>query len=303
VSASALPIEAPTAEERAVLRTVVYAGLFEAPLSLERLHRLLMDVPMTAGEVRAALGRPFLRQRVEVAEGHVFPRGRRAWLRAAAFRRAGTRVLLDAHREVLERIASFPFVRLVALSGGCAHDNARDADVDVFLVVRRGRAWTVCLALMVLSKLLGKRRTLCLNYVLDEDALALPERDLFTASELVGVRPLAGPDAYRAFLQANRWAAACHPNFFAGGPPCPEGLPPAGGPRWRERVLDLCGASLAERAAHALLAGWLRLRWRGRDVSGVILARHRIKLHTLDHGPRLRAAFAGRLRLEGDGLD
>ena len=99
-------------------------------------------------------------------------------------------------------------VLLVALSGGCAHDDARDSDVDVFLVARRGRAWTVCLGLMVLSKLAGTRRTLCLNYIVDEEALSLPERDVFTAAEVVGLRPIAGAAGYDAFLDANDWAAA-----------------------------------------------------------------------------------------------
>jgi hypothetical protein len=303
MSLHVLPLEPPTPQERAVLRTVVYASLFEAPLSLERLHRLLMDAPMTPEDLRTALAAPFLRHRLDVQEGHVFPRGRAAWLRAAAFRRERTRGLLDAHRAVLDRVASFPWVRLVALSGGCAHDNAGDSDVDVFLVVRRGRAWTVCLCLMILSKLAGKRRTLCLNYIVDEDALQLPERDVFTAAELVGIRPLAGAAGYRAFLAANAWAASSHPNFFTEGPKVPAGLPPAGGPRWRERLLDLCGAALVERAARALLKGYLRARWRGRNLPGVVLAPHRIKLHTLDHGPRLRAALDARLRWEGDGDD
>jgi hypothetical protein len=303
LSLTALPFESPTPEEQAVLRTVLYASLFEAPVGLERLHRHLQDVPLSLDALKGALDGPFLRQRLEVQDGHVFPRGRAAWLRAAAFHRERTRGLLQSHRRVLRAVASFPYVRLAALSGACAHDNARDSDVDVFLVVRHGRAWTVCLALMLLSKLLGKRRTLCLNYIVDEGALELPERDLFTASELVGIRPLAGPEAYVAFLRANGWAAARYPNFFSGGPAAPEGLPAAGGPRWRERILDLCGGGVAERVARALLAGYFRMRWRGRDLPGVVLGPHRIKLHTLDHGPRLRTAFEGKLRWEGGDVD
>jgi hypothetical protein len=52
-----------------------------------------------------------------------------------------------------------------------------------------------------------------------------------------------------------------------------------------------------------LLAGYFRMRWRGRALPGVVLGPHRIKLHTLDHGPRLRTAFEGKLRWEGEDLD
>lgn len=303
MSVAALPLACPTPQERAILRTVVYASLFEAPVSLERLPRILMDVALDARELRRWLSRPFLRERLECRDGWVFPRGRGAWLRVARSRRRRTRALLGQERRSLERIARFPYVRLAALSGACAHDNAEDSDVDVFLVVRRGRAWAVCLALMVLCKVAGKRRRLCLNYIVDQAALELPERDLFTASELVGLRPLAGAGAYRALLEANRWAAVRYPNFFAGDPPGGRGLPPAGGPRWLERVLDLCGAALVERGARAILRRYFRARWRGRPLPGVVLDPHRIKLHTLDHGPGLLAAFHDKVHRAGAGLD
>jgi hypothetical protein len=124
---------------------------------------------------------------------------------SCASRRERTAHLLGRHRRLLQGLARVPFVRLVALSGACAHGNATDDDVDVFLMVRRGRAWVVTGAIMAVSKLLGVRRTLCVNYVLDEDTAALPERDLVTASEIVGMRPLAGGEGYRRFVAANDW--------------------------------------------------------------------------------------------------
>lgn len=232
---------------------------------------------------------PRLRAQVAASDGVLYPAGREDWLVKRRERRAHTERLLARHRLPLEALKRFPYVRLVALSGACAHDNACDDDVDVFLVVREGRAWGVSLALMLLSKLFGLRRALCLNYTLDEAALALPERDLFTAAELVGMRPLAGRPAYLRLIRSNLWLASRFPNFAACFEAWSSEVPEAVGARPLERLLDLGAAPLFERLSRAVLGAYLR--WRTRGHPGVRLEPHRLKLHTEDHGPRLIAAF------------
>lgn len=285
------PEAAPGALERAVLRTVTYAALFQAPLALDRLHRNLMDEPATPGQIARALARPFLAARLEVVDGLVLPRGRREWLALRQERRRHSRRLLARHRRVLRAVCRFPFVRMVAVSGACAHGNATDDDVDVFLVARRGRAWLVCLALTVLSRLVGVRRSLCLNYIVDEDALALPAHDLFTASEAVGMRLLAGPAAHARFLAANDWVFPLFPNFRALASEEAARVPEAGA-RW-ERLLAPV-APLLESLSRRVLQG--RLQRKGRGRPGVALSPHQLKLHTEDHRPGLLASFERALR-------
>jgi hypothetical protein len=283
--------------DRAILRTVTYAALFSAPLSLESLHRSLMGVALSRRSILERLRRPFLRRRLALTDGWVHPRGRGDWLALREARRLRTRAILKRHAGWLRALARFPFVRLVAISGACAHDNAADDDLDLFLVTRRGRAWAVCLALMVLAKLAGVRRTLCVNYVVDEDALALPERDPFTAAELVGLRPVAGAGAYRALLEANAWVERLHPNFAACAARDAAALPEVRRPRVLEALLELGPAPLAERAARVLLGRHLRRKAKG---GGVVLAPGRLKLHIEDHREPLLARFAEVLRATGE---
>ena len=275
--------------DRAILRTVLYASLFQAPLTVTQLHRALMDVGVDRIEIRGRLRRSFLRERLAFTGEYVFLRGREACLDLHRERRRRTAELLEAHRPLLRMVAGFPFVRLLALSGACAHDNATDSDVDVFLVVRRGRAWSVFLALMILSKALGRRRTLCVNYLVDEDGLALPEHDLFTAAEIVGLRPLAGGPSYLQFVEANAWVAERFPNFFWMRRDTGR-VPSAGSPRWLESALDLGFAPALETLSRRVLGARFRRKWDG--SSGVVLTPQRLKLHPVDHAPGLRAAFA-----------
>jgi hypothetical protein len=298
----ALPVPPGELDEvdRAILRTVTYSALFEAPLELDRLQRGLMAVALDAESLRRRLERGPLALRLTLRDGLVHPRGRDDWRELRARRRGHTRALVDRHRRALDLMARFPFMRLVALSGACAHDNAAaaDDDLDVFLVVKANRAWAVYLGLIVASRLLRVRRTLCLNYLVDEEALALPERDLFTAAEIVGLRPWAGGEGYGAFVRANQEPLAAFPNFRARFEHDAAALPRAGAPRWLERLLDLGPAPLLEALSRRFIGR--RLRRKGQGRPGVILSPHRLKLHADDHRPRLTAAFARALaQVEG----
>jgi len=293
------PAAAPAVDprERAILRTVTYAALFEFPLALPQLHRRLMHVALDLASLPRLLERPFLRARLAVTEGLVHPRGREGWLGLRRERALRTARLLDRHRRLLQALGHVPFVRLVALSGACAHENATDDDVDVFLMVRRGRAWAVTAVLMLASKLLGARRSLCVNYVIDEGSASLPETDLVTASEIVGMRPLAGGEGYRRFVAANGWVARYFPNFFAAHAAESANVPAMGCPRWIESLLDLGPAQAVEALARRVLGAWLR---RQGSAPGVVLSGGRLKLHIQDHRPGLASAFAAALREAGD---
>jgi hypothetical protein len=281
--------EEASAEDRAILRTVVYAGLFQFPLSFEELERRLMDAALDARAIRARLGAPFLRERLSVRDGLVFPRGEEAWIELRRQRGAWAEALVLRHRRALALLARCPFVKLLALSGGCAHGNATDDDVDVFLVVKRARAWCVFGAVMVLAKAFGLRRSLCVNYVVDESAQALAERDLFTASEIVGLRPLAGAEGYEAFVAANGWVADLFPNFAKRSRGRGH-VGPAGAGRWCEGLLELGPAPALEWLARRLLSAYLRKKAGG--GLGVVLEASRLKLHLHDHRPALLDAFA-----------
>ena len=44
----------------------------------------------------------------------------------------------------------------------------------------------------MVAKLLRRRATLCANFVVAETALAFDQKDLFTASQVINLRPLTG---------------------------------------------------------------------------------------------------------------
>ena len=69
---AAFPVDGEAA--RAVVRTVTYASLFQAPLTRERLHRTLMDVRLDPRALDDVLADPWVRARLETSGDLVFHR-------------------------------------------------------------------------------------------------------------------------------------------------------------------------------------------------------------------------------------
>ena len=216
-----------SAEELAVARSVVYASLFDYPLTLAQLRQTLIESTQTASQVLATYnGSPSLQSAIEFRDGFFFPRGRADLVDERRRREACSRAFLTRHRRVLRLICAIPFVRLVALSGSVAHLNLDGSgDLDLFIVTRGRRGWSVTVATIVLSKLMRRRRVVCANFVVADTRLTLTQADLFSASQIVHLKPLVGSDVYRRLLDANPFVYRFYPNFHAAGAPPLPGRP------------------------------------------------------------------------------
>jgi hypothetical protein len=279
------------AQELAVLRSVIYASLFEYPLTLPQLCATLVEVRADARTVAGWWrSSAFLQAAIEHREGLYFPAGRRDLIATRARREALSRDLLDRERRVLALVARMPFVRMVAVSGSLAHLNAeRSADLDLFVITAPHRVWSVTLAVLLIARLLGWRRRLCLNYVISEAALAIAPPDLFSANQIIHLRPIAGEEVFATFIDANPFVHRLYPNFALPGTQDP-------GPGTRkslaERILNAGIAQVNERIARAAYGWHLRRRsasWQSHDQ--VRLEPECLKLHTTSHRADTMARF------------
>jgi hypothetical protein len=268
-------------QEIAVLRAVVYASLFEYPLTLPQLADSL-GVRAPAATIEAwwrASDR--LQSAVEYRDGLFFPAGRADLIATRARREALSRDLLDRDRRILATVSRMPFVRMVALSGSLAHLNAEgSADLDLFVITAPNRVWSVTVALLVIARLLGWRKRLCLNYVISERAMTIEPRDLFSANQIIHLRPITGDAVFARFVKANGFVREFYPNFEL---KTENWSPQAPSPRPLEAMLSLV-APLAERISRALYGWHLRSKaaqWQSRDQ--VRLEKECLKLHTSSH--------------------
>lgn len=113
-------------------------------------------------------------------------------------------------------IARFPYVRGVAISGTLSKGVMKENDdLDYLVFTEPGRVWLCRLILMAFKKvfLLNSHHRFCVNYLLAEDSLEIPDHDLFTATEIAWLLPMVNPGLYRRFVEANAWVRDMFPNW------------------------------------------------------------------------------------------
>lgn len=120
-----------------------------------------------------------------------------------------------------------PTIQLVGVTGGLSMNNAKpDDDIDLFFIVAGGTLWVTRMLATLLMDILGLRRhpedrrvadKVCLNMFMTERATALsvPDRDCFTAHEVLQMVPMwEQKGTYKRFLFANRWTQKYLPNAW-----------------------------------------------------------------------------------------
>ena len=198
----------------AILRTLNYADLFDYAMTPEQVFRFLIETAASRAEIESALDDPNrLNGSVARVQGFLTLPQRRQLVAARARLRALAQRQFPRARFYARVLAHLPFVRMIAITGGLAMENARDDDIDYLIVTAPGRLWLVrgmAVALVRIARLFGDH--LCPNFLLTENALSIPDQNLYTAHEIVQMIPLYGFDVYRRMRVVNRWTEQFLPN-------------------------------------------------------------------------------------------
>lgn len=199
----------------AALRAVAYADVFDYPLDADEIHRYLHAVAATRDATDEALAVCLASEGpLRTRDGFYTLPGREHLVEERRRRAAHAEKLWLTAIRYGELLGSLPFVRMVAVTGSLAWDNTDDsADIDYLVVTEPGRLWISRLLVRVVAHVARRRGVkLCTNYLLSERALALADRNLCTAYDLVRMSPVAGFDHYRRMRDANAWTEAYLPN-------------------------------------------------------------------------------------------
>jgi hypothetical protein len=198
----------------AIQRTLLYFDVFHWPLSRAELVRYV--APGDPAAVEAACDEL-------IGEGWVCEDG--GWLFLAgeddsvAARRSASRHAERSWRAASRAaavLARFPYVRGVLITGGLSKGaSAPDADVDFLLLIAPGRVWLAKTLLQAWRRTLPPRirECFCTNYLLSSDALALDDRNAYTAIELATAIPMYDGDTCGRLLDENRWGQRYVPGW------------------------------------------------------------------------------------------
>ncbi|HEY4612380.1 MAG TPA: hypothetical protein VII11_05315 [Bacteroidota bacterium] len=203
--------------QKDILRVLAYFDVFQHPLTAEEIYSFLPSNSTSPQAVSDACCSSPLTDIISPVGGYFLLKTNDA---STVFERLEKEERARKHKKmasVITRIIKHvPFVRAVFVSGELAKGVAsRNGDVDFVVVTERGRLW-ICRTLLIGFKkiaLLNNKKYFCLNHLMTEDNLVVHKRSIYTAVEVVTLKPMLNESLFGAYLKQNEWTERYLPNY------------------------------------------------------------------------------------------
>ncbi len=198
-----------------VILTIMYFDVFRHPLTLDEIYKYCQWHKCSLSEVAAAIEELQEHGIVQNLEGFYFLEGAQAYINLRTERNQRALLYTEKAKRWSKFISGFPFVRTVCISGSLSKGTMdKDGDIDYFIITEPNRLWVARTLLVLFKKLFlfNSKKYFCVNYFIDTEHLSIPDRNLFTATEIVFVKPMCDVDIFSKFIKENKWASLFYPN-------------------------------------------------------------------------------------------
>lgn len=212
--------------EKAILKTLIYADIFDYPLKAWEIHKWLIGKKSTLFQVEKALAGKKIGKKIKAKAGYYFLNRRVGTVSKRISRAKSSKRHLIQVKWVAQTLKIVPWVKLVGVSGSLAMDNSDgSSDIDLFVITQKNRLWLSRIFLLAIFGFLGKRRKreedetesagkFCLNLLMDEDHLGISKGDIYLSHEILQMRVIWQRDEiYSKFLEENSWVFKFLPNW------------------------------------------------------------------------------------------
>ncbi len=200
------------------ISSLIYHDIFDYPLTPLEL------IKWTAG--KKVLLRDLENLKISTKNGFLLLNGKEGSTLKRLMRKRISKRKLEKAKKAAKILSLLPTVKMVAITGALAMNNANEeSDIDFLTITKKGSLWTTRIFAMALLKVFGIPRRkygdkstkdkLCLNIWLDENDLVWSNKDrnIFTSHEISQIIPLVNKDElYEKFISDNTWIADFWPN-------------------------------------------------------------------------------------------
>jgi hypothetical protein len=205
--------------ERAIIKTLCYGDVFEFPLTQsEIIQQLITEKKVTPLTIKNNLTK--LHQNGLICQTgsyfHLPKKSKTVSLRTQNLKYSVRKTALA--KNIALSLMGLPYISAVFLTGAVAVNNATETDdIDFMIISRPNKLWSCRIGVTLYLELKKLRRRpndteasdkICPNLFVDSTALSVPKqmRNLYTAHEVIQVKPLVDPDHFHElFLYENRW--------------------------------------------------------------------------------------------------
>lgn len=220
--------------EKAILRTLAYADIFDYPLRQEEIWRWLTPTDnrpaLPAGRqttynkkvFEVSLQKLFKAGRCKLWDGYYYLTGREQIVELRKQRERWSVSKIKRAKRIARILKFLPWVKLIGITGGLAQNNShKDDDIDLLFITSRQRVWLTRGFVVLILRLLRLYRRpgkivdmICPNMFIAEESLRMQPEDLFIAHEVCQLKPIFVKNrTYQRFLKANLWVRKFLPNW------------------------------------------------------------------------------------------
>lgn len=281
-----------TQEQRAIIKALCYADVFDYPLNRHELWRTL-DTRLSYQRFIKALDELSKGKQITI-NNFISLKSRTALFSLRKKRERIAQKKYALAQKVVKSLSLLPSVWFVGISGSLAVNNTeKNADIDLFIITAPHTLWTSRLIVMSLLRFVGNTRkvgqreakdALCVNMWMDGAQLQFSkhERDLYTAHELVQLKPLINKyETHERLLLSNKWVQQFLPNSRT--------------VQTRPEKIITRDAPVFYETINRRLQLWYMAKHRSSETIG----KHLLKFHPKDVRHDVLAAYAKRLHQFG----
>jgi len=198
--------------EKAVEKTLLYYKLFNSGVNLHVLHTFLLEQKVSKHELDKTVKSLLDKEKILISDDMIYLNKEIETL----YTRKNKPINSKLTQKLLNLLNRVPFVSAIAFSGGTANYGIENhEDIDLFIITKPYTVYIVYLIIHVISLIFRSRKILCVNYLVDEKAIQIQlQRDLFTAHQIIALKPFKNADYLRYFLSSNDWVKKHYPNFI-----------------------------------------------------------------------------------------
>src|SRR3989339_985416 len=142
--------------EKTVIKTLIYAEIFNYPLKINEIHKWLIGRKATLRQVEKALEK--LKKDKKSGE-YYFLKANGSRIRQRKISELCSDRYLRKARLIAQLLKIIPWIKLAGISGGLAVNNAdKSDDIDFFIITAKKRIYLCRILILGLLSLLGQRR-------------------------------------------------------------------------------------------------------------------------------------------------
>lgn len=210
--------------KRDIINTLNYKKIFNQPLTYYQLLYFSHYKFVNNSEFDNYLSELVQRGKVKFKNNFYYLSGTKIKDREKKYSQAEeTFGKLDFLNSIFKKIN---FIKMVAVTGSLASYNFdKDIDdIDLFIIVEKGKVWITRFYLVLIFKMLNiyvnnrnPELKLCPNFYISEELSSweTEKRNIYTAHEILMMQPIfQKDDSYFKFLKSNTWVLEYYPNFL-----------------------------------------------------------------------------------------